>query len=347
MNDVLKTRRQFLRTSALGAATSATLPLFLERTMGQLHEEAETYPQKAGHGKDDTILVVLQLAGGNDGLNTLVPFGDDAYHKARPRLALDKDEVLPLNDYLGLNSSLPSMHAAYDEGNLAVIQGVGYPNPNRSHFRSTEIWQTATDADGVSPTGWLGRYFDHACQGAEPDPTTGISITNKQPQSFMAKKNPGISVSQPELYRWIQGRDADEMAEDFFRELNRPEEEGMAESGSSIGELTGKQQSAESNLDFLERTALDAQVSSDTIIKLSKKGGKRGRYPGTRLGKSLGLVSKMIAGGLATRVYYVNHGGFDTHNNQANSHARLLREMDEALGTFMKDCGSGGTGYVI
>src|SRR6476646_4452598 len=143
----LHTRRQFLRTSALGAAASWTLPVFLEKTFFTLNALAADSLTQTTTGKDGTILVVLQLAGGNDGLNTVIPFGDDAYHKARPRLALTADKILRLNDYVGLNGKLTGLKSLFDEGHLGVIQGVGYPNPNRSHFRSTEIWQTASDAD--------------------------------------------------------------------------------------------------------------------------------------------------------------------------------------------------------
>lgn len=338
----LHTRRRFLHSSWLGCATSLTVPTFLEQTMGTLHAKAAELTQ-APHGKDDTILVIVQLAGGNDGLNTLVPFGDDAYYQARPELAIGKNDVLKLNDHLGLNPNLPFLNELYQSGHLGVVQGVGYPNPNRSHFRSTEIWQTATDANKYSKTGWLGRFFDNTCAGHEPDPTTGIAITKKEPQSFVASTNPGISVSQPDLYRWIQGRKPDAMAEGFFREFNQPSdnEAMMADDGSSIAEISGgadAMRSSESNLDYLERVALDAQVSSDKIIKLAKKHkGSARTFGGSQLAKSLQLVSQMIAGGLNTRIYYVSHGGFDTHNNQANSHQRLMRELNDGLSAFMKD----------
>ena len=310
--------------------------------MGTLHAKAAQSTQ-APHGKDDTILIVVQLAGGNDGLNTLVPFGDDAYYQARPDLSIPKADVLKLNDHLGLNPNLPFFNKLYQEGQLGIVQGVGYPNPNRSHFRSTEIWQTATDADKYSKTGWLGRFFDNACAGREPEPTTGIAVSKKQPQSFMAATNPGISISQPDLYRWIQGKHPNAMAENFFREFNQPSENAiMAEEGSSIAEISGAPDamrgSEESNLDYLERVALDAQVSSDKIIKIAAKHrGPKQPYPGSGLAKSLQLVSQMIAGGLNTRIYYVSHGGFDTHNNQANTHQRLMRELNDGLAAFMKD----------
>ena len=183
----LHTRRQFLRTSALGAAASWTLPVFLEKTFGVLNAQAADALTQTVTGRDGTILVVVQMAGGNDGLNMIVPFADDAYYRARPKLGLPADKILKLNDYAGFNPRLTGLKTLFDEGHLNVIQGVGYPNPNRSHFRSTEIWQTASDADGNATEGWLGRYFDNCCAGA--DPTVGVSIGEEMPQAF-ARRSP-------------------------------------------------------------------------------------------------------------------------------------------------------------
>src|SRR6202451_583220 len=143
--DVL-TRRAFLRTSLLGAALSWTIPVFLERTFITLNAQAADSSIQAITGKDHPILVVLQLAGGNDGLNTIIPFEDDLYYKSRPTLSVPKEQILPIDGLVGMNPSLSPLKGLYDSGSLAIIQGVGYPNPNRSHFRSTEIWQTASDA---------------------------------------------------------------------------------------------------------------------------------------------------------------------------------------------------------
>jgi len=160
METTLHTRRQFLRTSALGAAAAWTLPVFLEKTFFALDAMAAEAATQAVTGSDGTILVVLQMAGGNDGLNMVVPYGDDIYYRSRPKLALPADKILKLDNYAGLNGKLTGLKSLFDEGHLAVVQGVGYPNPNRSHFRSTEIWQTASDADRNENEGWLGKYFD-------------------------------------------------------------------------------------------------------------------------------------------------------------------------------------------
>jgi uncharacterized protein (DUF1501 family) len=335
----MKTRRDFLRSTVLGASATWTVPMFVERTFGQLHEGARDLAIQPTTGKDGTILIVLQLAGGNDGLNTLVPYADDAYQKARPRLAKKEKEIIRLTDHVGLNNSMPFLGSMFKEGNLGIVQGVGYPNPNRSHFVSTSIWETA-DTTNRSATGWLGRYFDNACPGA--DPTVGISFNKTQPESFGALKNPGVCLNSPELYRWIYGGGEKAQAEEFFSNLNRPEEaedDAPADGGSiampaggKIGGIKG-----EGNLAFLERVALDAQVSSKTILELAAKHKTSVRYDGTPLARNLNLVARMIAGKMPTRVYYVSHGGFDTHNQQVNSHDRLLGQLDGALKSFFAD----------
>ena len=185
----LQTRREFLRTSVLCSALSWTVPAFLANTLTALQTEAADSATQIVTGKDATILVVLQMAGGNDGINTVVPYSNDFYHKARPRIRLSTDKIIRVNDEIGFHGAMKGFKALYDAGNLAVVQGVGYPNPNRSHFRSTEIWQTASDSDKIEKYGWLGRYFDNACAGA--DPTVGVTIGNQLPEAFFAKTAEG------------------------------------------------------------------------------------------------------------------------------------------------------------
>jgi len=308
--------------------------MFVEKTFADLHTGAKDLATQAVTGKDDTILVVLQLAGGNDGLNTIVPFEDDAYHKARPRLRKDAKDLIRLGDGIGLNQSMPFLGELYKEGDLAVVQGVGYPNPNRSHFVSTSIWETG-DTSNHSNTGWLGRYFDNACTGS--DPTVGISLNKTQPESFGALRNPGVCLSSPELYRWIHSGGSNDGAEQFFESLNSPEGavNGASIAEPSVGKVGGVL--GESNLAFLERVAMDARVSSKQILEVAAKHRSRVQYGGTPISRSLNMVARMIAGKMPTRVYYVSHGGFDTHNGQANSHDRLLGQLDEALKSFFAD----------
>ncbi|RPJ35944.1 MAG: hypothetical protein EHM17_00780, partial [Verrucomicrobiaceae bacterium] len=284
----MHTRREFLRSTVLGASAAWTVPMFVERTFGQLHNASKDLAVQAVTGKDDTILVVLQLAGGNDGLNTLVPYADDTYQKSRPRLAKKEKDIIRLSDYVGLNSSMPFLGSMFKEGDLGIVQGVGYPNPNRSHFVSTSIWETG-DTNNRSATGWLGRYFDNACPGA--DPTVGISFNKTQPEAFGAVKNPGVCLNSPELYRWIHGGGEQAQAEEFFAKLNQPDaHDETPAAGASIDMPAGGKHggiTGEGNLAFLERVALDARVSSSTILELAAKHKTTVRYDGTPLARNL------------------------------------------------------------
>jgi uncharacterized protein (DUF1501 family) len=338
----LHTRRRFLRTSALGAAAIWTLPIFLEKTFFALDALAADAVTQTVTGKDGTILVVLQFAGGNDGLNMVVPYVDDAYHRARPKLGLAADQILKLDDYAGLNGKLTGLKSLFDEGHLSVIQGVGYPNPNRSHFRSTEIWQTASDADRNATEGWLGRYFDNCCAGAAP--TVGVSIGDEAPLAFAAKSPTGVTFSRPDQFRWRtsepnSGRMSAE--EFFFRQLNDAnggdDVAPAAADGASISALSGRAKSDVGALDFLQRTALDAQLSSDKVLAIARKYKSAVPYPPGQLAASLNVIARMIAGGLPTRVYYASQGGFDTHAGQMNTHERLMGDFDAAMSAFTAD----------
>ena len=334
----LQTRRDFLRSAVLGGALSWTVPAFLANTFAALQAEAADRATQATTGRDGTILVVLQMAGGNDGLNTVVPFGNDHYRRARPRLCLPESRLLKLNDELALHSSLAGFKELFDSGRLAVVQGAGYPNPNRSHFRSTEIWQTASDSNRFERCGWVGRYFDNACAGC--DPTVGISIGRQMPQAFVAKDPKGVSLDNPQSFRFNPGRGRPEEmreAETSFRKLNEPEEEMADNAGATISGLSGPVLHSGSALDFVERTALDAQVSSDTIRAIVARAQSQASYPASALGNSLRLVARLIAGGLSTRIFYVSQGGYDTHTNQVPTQERLLKELGDAVKAFVDD----------
>jgi uncharacterized protein (DUF1501 family) len=336
-NHELKTRREFLRTGLLGGSLSWTLPAFLSRTMQTLHAQADGALIQGVTGRDGNILVVLQLAGGNDGLNTVIPMGNDEYRKARPTLGLTDSSILRIDPATGLHPSLSGLASAYQDGYLAIVQGVGYPNPNRSHFRSTEIWATAVDSDKSSTTGWIGRYFDNACSGC--DASVGIAAASQLPQSFAAANPKGVlyqggggTKKKPSKKEGAVARDADRsmMAMD-------DEEEG-GEAGGSIGMLNGPGNLGKmSALDFLERTEMDAKVSQQEIAKASAKAKNSVPYPGSRLGQNFAMVSRLIAGGMPTRIYYLSLGGFDTHTQQAGAHERLLKEMGDAVAAFLAD----------
>ena len=334
MNQTLHTRRRFLRTSILGGALSWTVPAFLERTFFSLDALAADSLVQTTTGKDAPILVVLQLAGGNDGLNTLIPFENDAYFRARPTLAIPKSKSLPLAEGFGLHPKLAGFKSLHDDGSLAVVHGVGYPNPNRSHFRSTEIWQTASDSNKTERYGWLGRYFDSCCEGA--DPAVGVSIGSPQaPQAFTAEKRRGISLANASQFRFdIEKSAHPEASGEFFRAANEMDDDME---GASIGMIDGSAETGGDTLDFLQRTALDATASSDKVQEIASKTRAAIAYPPGKLADSLNLVARLIAGGMPTRVYYVSHGGYDTHSGQEGSHTRLMAELDAALSAFTGD----------
>jgi uncharacterized protein (DUF1501 family) len=327
----------------LGAAATWTLPVFLEKTFFALDALAADAATQTVTGKNGTILVVLQMAGGNDGLNMVVPYADDAYHVARPRLRLAPDQVLKIDNHIALNPKLAGVKSLYDEGHIAIVQGVGYPNPSRSHFRSTEIWQTASDADHTLSEGWLGRYFDNCCSGA--DPTVGVAIGEETPQAFAAKTPTGVTFSRPEQFRFRPSEpNKGQMSaeETFSRQLNEAGAEDYggtptSNAGASIGAISGKANNDLSTLDFLQRTALDAQLSSDKILSIARKYKSTVPYPQGQLAASLNIIARMIAGGLPTRVYYASQGGFDTHAGQINTHERLMGEFNDAVGAFVVD----------
>ena len=337
----LQTRREFLRGTVLGSALSWTVPTFLADTFMALHGAAADSATQIATGKDATILVVLQMAGGNDGLNTVVPYSNDYYHSARPKIGQTADKILKLNGDIGFHSAMTGFKSLYDSGNLAVVQGVGYPNPNRSHFRSTEIWQTASDSDKVEKYGWLGRYFDNACAGA--DPTVGVVVGRQLPESFFAKTPKGICFDNPQNYRFLSPEHPKsgqtDMTEAAYEKLNETEMTIPEDnSGGSIGSLpAGMPMQGGKAVDFIERTAMDAQISSDEVRSIAARVQNQAIYPTSAFANSLKLVAKLIGGGLPTRIYYVSQGGYDTHTNQIATQQRLLGDLGDSLKAFVDD----------
>ncbi len=331
-NSTAFTRRQFLNSSLIMASAAATLPAFLNRS---------ALAMMPGFGlssipgvPEDHILVVVQLSGGNDGLNMVVPYSMDQYYKARPGIGIPAKDVLKLGDYgVGLHPQMTGIKELYDKGMAAVIQGVGYPNPNRSHFKSMDIWQTAdTTATG---DGWLGRYFDSECcgygkgeSGKAEKPAggnqPGIAIGRTAPLAMQGQRIKPISFESEDLFRWI-GQDVHKSLADPYQKLERREVKAGADDDSSSS--------------FLMRTALDAQVSSDLIRKAVRQ-KPLVQYPGNELSRQLQMVASMIRAGLPTRVYYVQHGGFDTHAQQGagnGRHGNLLSQLAQSMKAFYAD----------
>ncbi|MSR17723.1 MAG: DUF1501 domain-containing protein [Phycisphaerales bacterium] len=332
------TRRSFIAHGATLASLAATIPAFIHRSAFGLMIPQGVTPGSAPGFAEDRILVVLQLGGGNDGLNTVVPYGMDDYYKARPQLAVPvAGEVngaitLPGNSTVGLHPAMTQMRELLDEGRLAIVQGVGYPNPNRSHFTSMDIWHTAnTDAQG---DGWIGKYFDCTCNGT-PVPEGAIAIGRSAPLAMSGRIQKPVAFENAQLFRWM-GADDDERLAANYERITRA---GVLPGSGSVG--------AESQSGFLMRTALDAQLASDRIRGAL---GKRPlvEYPQHQLAKHLQAIGSMIRDGMPTRVYYASLGGFDTHAGQQGTHANLLRQVSESLRAFQRDLDAqGNAGRVL
>ncbi|MEO6874803.1 MAG: DUF1501 domain-containing protein [Opitutaceae bacterium] len=306
------TRREFLHLSARGIgllAFSRFAPSFLVNSV----RAASLAPEK-----DRPILVLVQLAGGNDGLNTLVPFEDANYYRLRPTIGIAKEKVLRLNGTLGLHPSCIAMHRLVQDGQLAVIQNVGYPNPNRSHFRSTEIWETASGSGEFLSTGWIGRFMDNACAGqpADAHDPVGVHISNGVPQSFLgAHDHPTFGLLPGQGNR-------------------RENEENRRLLESLVGQTTAGEND---NATFLKHTLMDSLVTEKKVQQVLGSYQPSSSYPGNAFSASLRNVAALIASGLPTRVYFVSLSGFDTHSNQANQQANLLTTLSEGLAAFQKD----------
>ena len=334
-HDSAFTRREFLSQGVLLASASVAVPAFIQSSAQAMTRAFAGLANPPGI-PEDHILVVVQLSGGNDGLNTVVPFSMPEYYKARSSIAIPEKEVLRFtgtSEGVGLHPALKGLMDLHDQGQLSVVQGVGYPNPNRSHFKSMDIWQTAdTSATG---DGWIGRYFDAECCGygkgesghADAKGTNqtggppGIAIGRTAPLAMEGRQVKPVAFDSAELFRW-SGQDIHKSLVKPYDDLNRR--------GSSDEVRPG------SNADFLLRTALDAQVSSDLIRQAVAKQPLT-TWAGGELANQLKMVSQMIRAGLKTRVYYVTLGSFDTHSGQGagqGRHANLLKQLADSLKSF-------------
>ncbi len=333
------TRRIFLQKGLTMLAVGSTVPTFLDQTVMALADPLDVARTQKPSGKDGKILVIVQLSGGNDGLNTVVPYGDDAYHRARPQIAHDGKSVLKIDNYLGLHQNLKSLKELYDDGRMSIIQGVGYPNPNRSHFRSMDIWHSAQPDKEVVTTGWLGRFFDNTCSGS--DPHAGVSIGEQLPLSMKGERITPLSFDRPEAYRY-NGRDKDD-----YLALNKIDPTASNDAAAHAPATQPSKAAAKNNkkieitsasqLDFLHRTAMDAQMSSDDILRMTQRFSPVAQYPGGSFGNGLRTIAAMIAGGLPTRVYYVSLGGFDTHAGERGRHDQLMQQFAQGVGAFWQD----------
>jgi uncharacterized protein (DUF1501 family) len=322
MEKHVSTRRVFLQRGLTLLAIAPTIPTFLDQTVMALADPLDSKQTQQPSGKDGKILVVIQLSGGNDGLSTVIPYGDDVYYNARSNISHPANQVLKINDYLGLHPDLGPLKDLYDNGDLGIVQGVGYPNPNRSHFRSMDIWQSAQPEREQPTSGWVGRYFDNTCPGC--DPRVGVSMGETLPLAMQGEKVLPLSFERPDSYRY-NGRDRVDYVKLNQTSLQTP--------SSTAKKVT----TPADQLDFLHRTAMDAQVSSEQILRLTRNHSSPVAYPANEFGNGLKTIAAMIAGGLPTRVYYVALSGFDTHAAQLQRHDALMKQLAQGLNAFWQD----------
>ncbi|WP_335972726.1 DUF1501 domain-containing protein [Gaetbulibacter jejuensis] len=292
-------RRKFIKNSTLASS------LFFVPSFVKAFETVAS--SKLGFKR----LVIIQLSGGNDGLNTVVPFRDDLYHNARPTIALGKDDVLKLNDDIGLHSSLGPLKRLYDQGYLSVINNVGYPNPNRSHFRATDIWQTASGSEEYKQSGWIGRFLDNYGE----HPYNAIEIDDSLSLALKGEEFNGIATKNPEA---------------LFKTANDPYFRGVLNHYND-------EHLSEHNLGYLYKSMIAAESSAKYIYETTKTISSTQEYPNNQFGAQLKTMAKFINSGIDTKVFYSSLGGFDTHANQKGTHSRLLEIYAESIEAFVKD----------
>ena len=309
------TRRQFLRSGLAMVSTVSTVPIFLSRSSSVLAQSTGILPSNPGV-PEDRVLVVIQLSGGNDGLNTVIPYGFDDYYKNRSGIAVREKELIQLDTQtgIGLHPSLRPISEMVGDGLAGIVQGVGYPNPIRSHFASMDVWHTG-DTLSNKGEGWVGRAMD-TLHDKEDTALSCISLGSEAPLATMGKVVKPVTFEKPEMFRW-SGRDLHEALSESYDELNQSSAV-MDESDPAA---------------FILRTAMDAQVASERVRKAVNQKPVT-QFPANGLARQLKMVASMIKAELPTRVFYVAMGGFDTHANQTAQHARLLDEFAQSVSAF-------------
>lgn len=298
-------RRKFLKQSSLASS------LFFVPSFVKAFEEVAS--SKLGYKR----LVIIQLSGGNDGLNTVVPFRNDSYYKERPTLGLGQNDIIKLNDEVGLNTSLAPLKRLYDKGYVSIINNVGYPNPIRSHFRSMDIWQTASDSNHYSQSGWIGRYLD----AYGKNPHSAIEIDDSLSLAMKGESINAIATKDPKImYNLSKGP--------YLKNINR--------------HLVDKHLS-EHNLGYLYKSMIAAESSAKYIYETSKTVTSKKEYPKNKFGKQMKTTAKFINSHLSTKVYYTSLGGFDTHINQKATQKRLLNMYAQSVEAFVEDLKANNT----
>jgi uncharacterized protein (DUF1501 family) len=305
-------RRELFRrslASAAGLAIGGALP------GDWLHALAN---QASGTG--ERVLVVIQLSGGNDGLNTVVPYNNEDYRRARPELGIASNDVLKIDGDLGLHPSMTGVSRLLESSRFSIVQGVGYESPNRSHFESMDIWHTCQRKDGRTGDGWLGRFIASAKPSGQSD-SVGLHLGQEQQPLAMSGRSVQVpSIASVEQFKW-------KVAEDG---LLRSDKNEVSEPAAATPDPDGN-----GLLGFLQSSTDAALEASGRLDQALARTDLDGDFPSTQLGEKLAIVSKLILAGLSTKVYYVTLDGFDTHAQQPGAHAALLRQWSDALESFI------------
>ena len=303
-------RRDFLRTGFCSGAVFS---------FGGLPPSFLTQAAAAEHQAADTVLVVLQLSGGNDGLNTVVPFQHPVYRASRPTLRISAADVLPINDELGFHPAARGLADLWEDNKLSIIQGVGYAQPNRSHFESMDIWHSCVRKTASREHGWLGRFLDQSGQNSKTSDTPAIHLgKEKLPFALMAKNTPPTSIRSIDRFRL--------------------EDNGNTNQRKLVHKI-GNQQRGNGNdlLNFVQSGTSSALEVSERIRQARSAYKAAVAYPDNELAEKLKIVAQLIDAGLSTRIYYVTLNGFDTHARQANGHAALLKTVASSVAAFIQD----------
>ncbi|MBV7531674.1 DUF1501 domain-containing protein [Chitinophaga sp. sic0106] len=294
-------RRRFLQVGSLASA-AMMMPKFLKAL-----ERGELVPP------GNKVLVIVQLSGGNDGLNTIIPYRNDIYYKERPSLGIKREKALSLTDELGIHPSLTGLKALYDEGAMGVLNNVGYPNPDRSHFRSMDIWHTASQSSDYWTNGWIGRYLDAQCKGCDK-PTQALEIDDTLSLALKGESSKGLALTDPTR---LYGTSNNPFFKDLLKQQAHDEEH--------------------QNVDYLYKTMGETISSAAYIQQQIKTYQSKEAYPNTELGKNMRTIANLIMSDINTKVYYVSHGSFDTHINQQAQQERLFQQLSDALTVFTGD----------
>jgi len=297
-------RRKFLKKSAL-ASSLFFVPNFVKAFESVVKEQL-------GYKR----LVIVQLAGGNDGLNTIIPHNNDLYYNARPKLAITKG-IIKLTDDLGFHPALSPLRALFDNGELSIINNVGYPNPVRSHFRSMDIWQTASGSEEYLQSGWLGRYLDQ--YGKQP--YNAIEIDEQLSLAMKGERFNGIATND---FRVLHNSAKDPYFKNVLSHYNDTH-------------------LSEHNLGYLYQTMIEAKSSANYIFENTDLKTSQETYPQNAFAKQLRNVAQFINSDLDTKVFYTSLGGFDTHANQNNKQTKLLSQYAESVTAFVSDLKRNGT----